>query len=267
MKNNAVAGYESMCLSSVLWVCAFLYIQNSEAAIRGFLTKKHRCRKNRTCTRDLWFNTPTHWQNEEIYLLNSPSLCFVPVISVGVFWISILTLPRLQGAQQPADGATTMENPKGQICAPSNKCDIFGKSNTKEVWRSVFATVARLSTAQTSVRFSPCHGRQMIGQQSVIHLAPFTLSWGGGGHLTRRLKTGTTRGENLSSSSPSLSYHAFWKKDNKHRQRYNHALTDPRKRDGSPERSLLSKCLIHLALAENRHFNMTSMFIRVSFST
>lgn len=190
MKNNAVAGYESMCLSSVLWVCAFLYIQNSEAAIRGFLTKKHRCRKNRTCTRDLWFNTPTHWQNEEIYLLNSPSLCFVPVISVGVFWISILTLPRLQGAQQPADGATTMENPKGQICAPSNKCDIFGKSNTKEVWRSVFATVAHLSTAQTSVRFSPCHGRQMIGQQSVIHLAPFTLSWGGGGTWQDDLKLG-----------------------------------------------------------------------------
>lgn len=40
-----------------------------------------------------------------------------------------------------------------------------------------------------------------------------------------------------------------------------------KERDGSPERSLLSKCLIHLALAENRHFNMTSMFIHVSFST
>lgn len=101
----------------------------------------------------------------------------------------------------------------------------------------------------------------------VWSISPLSPCLGGGGHLTRRLKTGTTRGENLSSSSPSLSYHAFWKKDNKHRQRYNHALTDPRKRDGSPERSLLSKCLIHLALAENRHFNMTSMFIRVSFST
>lgn len=41
MENNAVADYESMCLSSVLWVwmCAFLYIQISEAAIRGFLPK------------------------------------------------------------------------------------------------------------------------------------------------------------------------------------------------------------------------------------
>lgn len=35
----------------------------------------------------------------------------------------------------------------------------------------------------------------------------------------------------------------------------------------SPERSLLSECLTHLALAENRRFNMTSTFIRVSFST
>lgn len=40
-----------------------------------------------------------------------------------------------------------------------------------------------------------------------------------------------------------------------------------RGRDGSPEKSLLSECLIHLALAENRHFNMTSRFIRVSFLT
>lgn len=42
-----------------MWTCAFLYIQYSEAAIRGFLPK-NRCRKNRTCTRDHRLDTPTH---------------------------------------------------------------------------------------------------------------------------------------------------------------------------------------------------------------
>lgn len=42
-----------------MWRCAFLYIQYSEAAIRGFLPK-NRCRKNRTCTRDHRLDTPTH---------------------------------------------------------------------------------------------------------------------------------------------------------------------------------------------------------------
>lgn len=33
---------------------------------------------------------------------------------------------------------------------------------TQKVWRSVFATVARLSTEQTSVIFSPCHGHKSL---------------------------------------------------------------------------------------------------------
>ena len=69
----------------------------------------------------------------------------------------------------------------------------------------------------------------MIGQERVIHPALHLVR----GRLTDDfLKTGTTRGENLSSSSPSLSYHAFWKKDNKHRQRYNHALPRPQTERG-----------------------------------
>lgn len=53
-------------------------------------------------------------------------------------------------------------------------------------------------------------------------------------------KTGTTRGENLSSSSPSLSCVFLRKQDNKHQQRYNHALTDPRKRERESERGVCS---------------------------
>lgn len=60
-----------------------------------------------------------------------------------------------------------------------------------------------------------------------------------------------------------LSYHAFLKNplqggDKKHQQ-HNHALPE-KKRDGSPERSLLAQRL-------SRRFNMTSRFIHVYSST
>lgn len=66
-ENNCHRRSWEYALTSVLWVRmrVFLYIQNSEAAIWGFSPKTKQntdVEKNRTCTRDLWFNTPTHWQ-------------------------------------------------------------------------------------------------------------------------------------------------------------------------------------------------------------
>lgn len=122
-----------MSLSSVSWVwmCVFLYIQNSEAAIRGFLPKNTDVEKTERAQEIF---DSTHWQNEEIYLLNSLSLCFVPFIFVG-FW----TLNRSSNtaAMRPATHRWRHNSgeSKGQMlpCAASNKCDIFGRGNTKSL--------------------------------------------------------------------------------------------------------------------------------------
>lgn len=81
---------------------------------------------------------------------------------------------------------------------------------------------------------------------------------------SRPRQRGTTR-ENSYSSSPSLSCFLGEKKGQ--RTTIQPCTHRPQKeREMARQRgSLLSECLIHLALAENRHFNMTS--IRVSFST
>lgn len=76
-----------------------------------------------------------------------------------------------------------------------------------------FATVARLSTVQN------------IRQPSVRAASPSVLS-------ARQTVSKRGQQERENSSSPSRSHHAFWKKtkqkkDKEHRQRYDHALTEP----------------------------------------
>lgn len=82
-------------------------------------------------------------------------------------------------SQRPARGANIQEDKS--VLQVTN---VTSLGERKRVWRSVtfFATVTRLSTEQTSVRFSPCRGRQMIGQDPS---RPFALS---GGHPTRRFQ-------------------------------------------------------------------------------
>lgn len=157
------------------------------------------------------------------------------------------------------------EESKGQICHVLPVTNVTSLGEHKK-FGAPFC-YSRLAV-QTSVRFSPTAGEAAVmdGKWLVKKVwSIFTLPRAPGRRYV--LKTGAIRGENLSSLS--LSYHASLKKKKNKRQRYNHALTDTleREKDCSPERSLLSECLIHLALAENRHFNMTSRYIRVSLST
>lgn len=72
-----------------------------------------------------------------------------------------------------------------------------------------FATVALLSTVQTSFRFSPNSSVSRMANDCLRKSDPSRLSPCQGPGQTIHFKTGT-REENLSSSlSPSLSYHAF----------------------------------------------------------
>lgn len=96
----------SMSLSSVWGVCecVCVYIQKSEAAIRGFLPKNTDVEKTERAQENLWFNT-----DETIYPFDSRSLS-----SFTSRW---------------------RQSSEGQTCAASNKCDIFGRGKTKKVWR------------------------------------------------------------------------------------------------------------------------------------
>lgn len=118
-----------------------------------------------------------------------------------------------------------------------NKCDIFGRGNTKSLALRFFFCYSGLvhrRQDKTSAMNPRCHGRSRESDPSrFLRLFQRVRD-----PDRRFLKTGTTRGENLSSSSSSSSFititviSCFFgkiKKDNKHPQRYNHALTDPRK--------------------------------------
>lgn len=114
------ADYESMYLSSVLWVwmCVFLYIQNSEAAIRGFLPKNTDVEKTERA-QEIFDSTHRLTDRTRKFMFNSLSLCsshFILWVSFdSESWISLLK-HWLQRAQWPTDGATTVQNPKGQVC-------------------------------------------------------------------------------------------------------------------------------------------------------
>lgn len=158
------------------------------------------------------------------------------------------------------------EESKGQIChvLPVTNVTSLGEV-TQKVWRSILLQSlgsTDICQIQSNSWWSCCHGRQMIGQESVIHLHLAPGAW-----QTIRFKNRGNKRREFIFIVTVIS--CFFEKKKKKRQRYNHALTDPleREKDCSPERSLLSECLIHLALAENRHFNMTSRYIRVSLST
>lgn len=154
-------------------MCAFLYIQNSEAAIRGFLPKNpHRCRKKTERAQEIFESTHRLIDKmTKIHQLNSLSLLFSSLC--GKILSRCYGLPR---ARPPTGGTTTVENPKGQICHVLQVTN--GTSlgeGTQKVWRSgLLQWLVFLTTAQASVGFSPttcCHGRRMIGQESVIHRA------------------------------------------------------------------------------------------------
>lgn len=178
-----------MSLSSVSWVFVILYIQYKWGSNPRVLTKKHRCRKNRTCTRDLWFNTNSltkKWGN--FYPLNGLSL-FVSV-DLG-----------FSGHKPAAE----------DVCCKQRTWDLWEKENkTKQKSLALRFCYSGSFIDSANIRQihewrSCCRGRQTIGRVRSLRLD--------GRHGS---KTGTTRGEDSSSSSssPSLSYHAFWKKKN-----------------------------------------------------
>lgn len=220
-----------MSLSSVLWVCVFLYIQNSEAAIRGFLPKNTDVEKTERA-QEIFDSTHRLTDKMRRFIRLTASLfvsflSFCGFLTLNPSWISPLT-PSLDPQMAPQQWTNLP-------CPASNKCDIFGRGNTKKSWALRFATVARLTTVtnicqiQSSKRMNLLSWTANDWSRTCDPSGPSPCP---GAPDRRFLKTGTTRGENLSSSSPSLSYHAFWKKDNKHRQRYNHALPRPQKERG-----------------------------------
>ena len=167
-------------------MCAFLYIQNSEAAIRGFLPKNTDVEKTERAQEIFDSTHRLTDKNEEIYLLNSLSLslCFV---FVG-FCLKI--------SLDASHGAPNIQKDKSVL----QVTNVTSLGERKRVWRSVtfFCYSGSLYRQNRSVRFSPCRGRQMIGQDPSRPFADKTIS-------------GTARGENLS-------YHhhchimLFWKK-------------------------------------------------------
>lgn len=155
-------------------------------------------------------------------------------------------------------------NPPPRTCAASNEREIFGRRKTKQtkskVWRSVFATVAHLSTAQTSVRFTS-DGAAVADGKRLVESDPFGLTD----------DTVRKRGQQEERIHHHHHHHhchimLFGKKrtTNIDNDTTMHSLTPERERWLAREES---GSLTHLALAENRRFNMTSRFICRSFST
>lgn len=120
----------SMSLSSVwgVWMCVFLYIQNSEAAIRGFLPKNTDVEKTERAQENLWFNTPT--KRGDLSVQQPLSLCFWPLVS----------------PQPPADGAKAVKDKSVlQVTNVTSLGEVRKKNKNKN----------KSLALQTSVWFSP----------------------------------------------------------------------------------------------------------------
>lgn len=121
----------------------------------------------------------TKWGNLSV---KQPLSLFRSFHFVG-FWLSFSSNA---AATRTGHHNRRLSNRTNLPCAASYKCDIFGRGNTKKSLALRFAIVARLATAQTSVRFSPepavMDGKWSV-KKSVIHRA---LRLVRGGRLTRR---------------------------------------------------------------------------------
>lgn len=154
---------------------------------------------------------------------------------------SLRTLPRLQCARRPTDGATTVENPKDKICHVLQVTNVTSLGEVTQRKEKKFGALLCYSGS-----FNDSTNICQTQVQQLMNL----LSW-----------TANDRSTNCDPSPPFISsgrapdrrcvlkqgqqeeryylhhHHChimlfLEKKDNKHRQRYNHALTDPRKRGG-----------------------------------
>lgn len=118
-----------------------------------------------------------------------------------------------------------------RINLPLRMCDIFGRSNTKKKKKkklgASFCYSGSLINSTDILQIQSKHLLSWMANGCLRKSDPSRLSPCRGARQTIRFKTGTTREENHHYHHHC---HAFCKKDNKHRQRYNHALTDPRKR-------------------------------------
>lgn len=167
----------SMSLSSVwgVWMCVCVYIQKSEAAIRGFLPKNTDVEKTERAQENLWFNTDE---------------------------TRFIRLTASHSPLSPADGAKAV---KDKPVLPVTNVTSLGEVRQKKFG----ATKIRL-----------IRGRRMIGQDV----------WG---FLALRCAWQTFQNNKIYLHHHHHCHAFFWRKqDDKHRHRYNHALTKPPRGEG-----------------------------------
>lgn len=162
-----------MFLTSVLWVwmCAFLYIQNSEAAIRGFLPKKNPTdvrKKQNVHKRSLNQHTDSLTKWQKFIRFNSLSLSL---------FISLCGKHSLRAATcTPAHRwhHNSGESKRTSLpCAASNKCDIFGRGDTESLALRFATATAAQEHLSDSVR-RPAVVDVEWSVKKVWSIAPFT---------------------------------------------------------------------------------------------
>lgn len=185
----------SMSLSSVwgVWMCVFLYIQNSEAAIRGFLPKNTDVEKTERAQENLWFNTPTKRGDLSV---EQPLSLFRSVFDL---WF-----------HRPAGGAKAVKDES--VLRVTNVTSLgevrqkkkFGATNIR-----VFQSVVDGEWSVRETFFVPSRLTDVFNNRE------------------------NKRSEFIFIITITDCHAFFWRKqDDKHRHRYNHALTKPPEREG-----------------------------------